>query len=92
MREMMVKIHKLSMMKKLVKTMDEGVRIVNLYHLLVQNFTTINVFDLYNAVKNLFAFPSLNKRRHLKIIDWNNYYNILCARKVYLVGDIAPKN
>ena len=46
----------------------------------------------FSAVKNLFAFPSLNKRRHLKIIDWNNYYNILCAMKGYLVGEQAPKN
>ena len=37
MREMNGGIYKLSMMKKLVKNVEKGVRIVNLPHLLVQN-------------------------------------------------------
>ena len=36
-REMNGGIHRLSMMKKLVKNVEKGVRIVNLPHLLVQN-------------------------------------------------------
>ena len=51
MREMKGGIQKLSTMKKLVKNVEKGVRIVNLPHLLVQNWTSIHVLDLYNAVK-----------------------------------------
>ena len=82
MREMKGGIQELSLMKKLVKNVDKGVRIVNLYHLLVQIWTLRHVLDLYNAVKNVFAFPFLNRSRHLKTIYLNTYYNILCARKV----------
>ena len=85
-------IQKLSMTKKLVKSIEKGVRIVNLPHLLVQNWTSRHDVDLYNAVKHLFAFPSLNKRRRLETIAWKTYYNILCARKGYLVGEQIPKN
>ena len=82
----------MSMMKKLVKNLEKGVRIVNLPRLLVQNLTSRHVLDLYNAVKHLFEFTSLNKRRHLEKIAWKTYYNILCARKGYLVGEQVPKN
>ena len=92
MREMKGGIQKLSTMKKLVKNVEKGVRIVNLPHLLVQNWTLIYFLDLYNAVKNLFASTSLNKRRRLKRISWKTYYNILCARKFYLVVEQVPKN
>ena len=91
-REMKGGIQKLSMMKKLVKHVVKVVRIVNLPHPLVQNWISINVLDLYNAVKHLFAFTSLNKRRRLETIAWKTYYNILCARKGYLVGEQVPKN
>ena len=80
------------MMKKLLENLDKGVRILNLPHLLVQNWTLIHVLDLYNAVQHLFALPSLNKRRRLKTISWKTYYNILSTRKGYLVGDKVPKN
>ena len=90
--EMKGGIQKLSMMKKLVENVEKVVRIVNLPHPLVQNWTSINVLDSYNAVKHLFAFPSLNKRRGLETIAWKTYYNILCARKGYLVGEQVPKN
>ena len=92
MREMKGGIQKLSMMNKLVKNVEKGVRIVNLPHLLVQNWTSRHVLDLYNDVKYLFAFTSLNRRRRLEKISWNTYYNILCARKGYLVGEKVPKN
>ena len=59
MREMKVEIQKLSMMKKLAKQVDKGVRIVNLPHLLVQNWITRHVLDLYSTVKHLFVFNSL---------------------------------
>ena len=85
-------IQKLSTMKKLVKNVEKGVRIVNLPHLLVQNWTLIYFLDLYNAVKIFFASTSLNKRRRLKRISWKTYYNILCARKFYLVVEQVPKN
>ena len=78
-------IWKCSMMKNLVKKVEKGLQIVNLPHLLVQNWTYGNVLNFYNAVKPFFAFHSLNKRRRLKTIAWNNYYNILCAMKGCLV-------
>ena len=56
MREMKGGIQKLSMMNKLVKNVEKGVLIVNLPHLLVQNWTLRHVLDLYNAVKHLFEF------------------------------------
>ena len=65
---------------------------MNLPHLLVQNWTSRHVLDLYNAVKHLFEFTSIYKRRLLKTISWKTYYNILCARKGYLVGGQVPKN
>ena len=65
---------------------------MNLPHTLIQNWTTRHVLDLYNAVKYLFAFPYFNKRRRLNKISWNTYYNILCAREGYLVGEQVPKN
>ena len=82
-------IQKLSMMKKLVKTVEKGVRIVNLPHLLVQNWTLRYVLDLYNAVKHLFVFTYLNKRRRLEKFSWKTYYNILCSGKGYLVGELT---
>ena len=51
MKEMKVGIQELSMIKKLAENVDKGVRIVNLYHLLVQNLKQRHVLDLYNAVK-----------------------------------------
>ena len=66
MREMKGGIQKFSMMKKLVKMLEKGVRIVNLPHLFVQNCTLIHVLDLYNYVKLFFSFPSLKRRRRLK--------------------------
>ena len=45
MRKMKGGIQKFSMMKKLVKMLEKGVRIVNLPHLLVQNCTLIHVLD-----------------------------------------------
>ena len=71
MKEMKVGIQELSMIKKLAENVDKGVRIVNLYHLLVQNLKQRHVLDLYNAVKQLFSFPSINKRTHLETIDGN---------------------
>ena len=59
--EMKGGIHKLSMMKKLVKNVDKGVRILNLPRLLIQNWTSRHFLDLYISVKNLFVFPSLKK-------------------------------
>ena len=71
---------KLSMMKKLVKHVERAAHIVNLPHLVVRNWTVRHVLDLYNAVKHLFAFPSLmrTKKRRLETISWKTYYNILC--------------
>ena len=92
MREMTGGIQKLSMMKKFVKNVEKGVRIVNLPHLLFQNWTSRHVLDLYNAVKHLFLFPSPNKRRRLETIAWKTYYNILCAREGYLAGEQVTKN
>ena len=91
-REMKGGIQKLSMMKKLAKNAENRVRIVNLPNPIVQNWTSRHVLDLYNDVEHLFAFPSLNKRRLLETIAWKTYYNILCARKGYLVGEQVPKN
>ena len=68
MREMKGGIQKLSTMKKLVKNVEKGVHIVNLTHLLVQNWTPRHVLDLYNAVKHLFVLHSLNKRRRLETL------------------------
>ena len=82
----------LSMMKKFVKNVEKGVQIMNLPHLLVQNWTSRHVLDLYNAVKHLFAFTFINKRRHHEKTSWKTYYNILCARKRYLVGEQVLKN
>ena len=92
MKEMKGRIQKLSMMKKLVKNVDKGVRIVNLPHTIVKNWTLRHVLYLYNADKYFFAFPSLNRRRRLETIDWNTYYNILFARKGYLVREKVTKN
>ena len=86
MRETKGRIQKWSMMNKLVKNVEKGVRILNLPHPLVKNWTSRHVLDLYNDVKHLFGFTSLNKRRRLKTIYWKTYYNILCARKGYSVG------
>ena len=61
MREMKVGIQKLSMMKKLVRNLEKLERIVNLHHLLVQNWTSRHVLDIYNPVINLFAFTFLLK-------------------------------
>ena len=61
MREIKGGIQKLSTMKKLLKNVDKGVRIVNLPHLLVQNWTSIHVLDLYNAVKHFLHFFLLTK-------------------------------
>ena len=80
------------MMNKLVKNVEKGVKIVNLLHLLVQNWTSRHFLDLYNNFKRVFAFTSLNKRRRLETIFWNTYYNILRARKDYLVQEQVPKN
>ena len=65
---------------------------MNLPHLLVKNWILRHFLDLYNAVKHLFVFPSLNKRRRLDTISWKTYYNILCSRRGYLVVDQVPKN
>ena len=92
MREMKGGIQKLSMMKKLVKFLQKGVQIVKPPHLLVQNCTSIHVLDLYNDVKNLFAFTYLNKSRRLEKVAWKTYYIISCTRKGYLVGEQVPKN
>ena len=92
MREIKGGIHKLSMMNKLVKNIEKGVRIVNLPHLLVQNWTPRHFLDLYNVVKFFFTFTSINKIRRLETIAWKTYCNILCARKGYLVVDQVPKN
>ena len=92
MRDMKGGIQRLSMMKKLAKNVEKVVLIVNLPHLLVQDWTLIQVLHLYNTVKHLFAIPSLNKMRCLKTIAWKTYYNFLCARTVYLVGEQVPKN
>ena len=92
MREMKGGIQKLSMMKELTKNVEKGVWIVNLPHLLVQNWTSRHVLDLYNDVKHFFAFPSINKRWGLKTIAWKTYYNILCSMKGDLVGEKVPKN
>ena len=61
MRDMKGRIPKLSMMKKLVKNVEKGVRIVNLPHLLVQNWTSRHDLDLYNAVKHFLHFLLLTK-------------------------------
>ena len=92
MREMKGEIQKSSKMNKLVKNVEKGVRIVNLPHLLVQNWTLRHALNLYNYVKHLFAFLSLNKRRRLETIAWTTYYNIVCARNGYLVVEQMPKN
>ena len=86
MRETKGRIQKWSMINKLVKNVEKGVRILNLPHPLVKNWTSRHVLDLYNDVKHLFGFTSLNKRRRLKKIAWKINYNILCYRKGYLVG------
>ena len=91
-RDMKGGIQKLSLMNKLVKNVEKGVRIVNLPHLMIHNWTSRSAFDTYNAVKHLFTFPSLKKRRRLEKIAWKTYYNILFARKGYLVGEQVPKN
>ena len=59
MREMKGGINKLSVMKILIKNVEKGVRIVNLPHLLVINWTSIHFLDLYNDVK---------KKLHLLIL------------------------
>ena len=92
MREMKGGIQKFSMMKKLVKHLEKGVRIVNIPHLLVQNCTLIHVLDLYYDGKLFFLFPSLKRRRRLKKSAWKNYCIILCVKKGYLVGEKVPKN
>ena len=60
-RDMKGGIQKLSLMNKLVKNVEKGVRIVNLPHLLVQNWTSRHVLDLYNDVKHFFHFLLLTK-------------------------------
>ena len=44
-------IQKLIMINKLVKNVEKGVWILNLPRLLVKNWTSRHVLDLYNAVK-----------------------------------------
>ena len=61
MREMKGGIQKLSMVKKLVKNVDKGVRIVNLPHLPVQNWSSRHVLDLYNVIKHFLNFLLLIK-------------------------------
>ena len=60
-RERKGDIQKLSMMNKLVKNVEKGVRIVNLPHLLVQNWISRHVLDLYNSVKHFLYFLLLTK-------------------------------
>ena len=91
MKDMKGGIQKLSMIMKLMKNAEKGVRIVNLPHLIVQNWTSRHILDIYNSVKHFFAFPSLNKRRRLETISWKNYFNILCDRKGFLVGEQVSK-
>ena len=61
MREMKGGIQKLSTMKKLVKNVEKGVRIVNLPHIIVQNWTSRHVLDLYNAFNFFLNFLLLTK-------------------------------
>ena len=91
MKDMKGGIQKLSMIMKLMKNAEKGVRIVNLPHLIVKNGTSRHILDIYNSVKHFFAFPSLNKRRRLETISWKNYFNILCDRKGFLVGEQVSK-
>ena len=65
MREIKGGIRKLSMMQKLVKNLEKGVRIVNLPHLLVQNWTSRHVLDLYNSPKKVIL------RRLILLREWN---------------------
>ena len=59
--EMKGGIHKLSMMNNVLKNIDMGVQIMNLTHLLVQNWTSRHVLDLYNAGKHFLHFLLLKK-------------------------------
>ena len=56
--EMKGGIQKLIMINKLVKNVEKGVWILNLPCLLVQNWTSRHVLDLYNAVKKTCIFFS----------------------------------
>ena len=55
MREMKGDIQKLSTIKKFVENVEKGVHIVNLPHLLFQNWTSRKLPDLYNTVKHFFC-------------------------------------
>ena len=90
--EMKGGIQKLIMMKKLVKNVEKGVRIVDLIHILVQNLKSRHFLDLYHSVKPFFVFPYLNKIRRIEKIVCKTYYNILCDKKACLVGEKVPKN
>ena len=61
MSEMKVGIQKSSMMKKLVKNVEKGVRAMNLTHQLVQNWTSRHVLGLYNADLKKLHFLLLTK-------------------------------
>ena len=79
---------KLSNMKYLVKQVIKSVGITNIHDLVVQNWFSRKVMDLYLGVMYFFAFPcfSSDKKRRYETISWKKYYNALSKWKGKIFG------
>ena len=80
---------KLSNIKYLVKQVIKAAGIVNIYDLVVRNWSPRKVMDLYLGVRHFFDFPCLSsdKRRRYEAISWKIYCNALPKRKGKLFGE-----
>ena len=78
-------------MKKLMKHVEQAASIVNQPHLVCKECTAEHVFTLYNAVKHLFLFDSINvrKRQRYESILWKTYYNNLSKLKCKMLGKVG---
>ena len=64
--------------------------IFNLPHIIVKHLTPKKAIGLYDTVKNMFAFSSLERNRRYATIVWKTYCNFLVKRKGILVGEHRP--
>ena len=78
-------------MKKMMGHIERAAHIVNLPHLIKREWTEREAIDIYDAVKHMFMFPSLKKRRYGTIV-WKTYYNLLVKRKGVLLGEQQTNN
>ena len=78
---------KLSQMRKLMRCVENGARIVNKPFLVKSNMTERDARNLYNSVNHLFKFPAEEtKKRRYETLSWKSYHNLLMKRKWRLYG------